>query len=237
MDILFSVFLMGLLGGVHCLGMCGGVVALLNAGLDKEIRLNKTKTSSYYFYYNFGRVLSYVIIGALFGLVGDLLSKSLEFDFFDSVLRMLSGLLMVMVGLYIANWSSSIQILERIGSKLWVKIQPITQKLLPIKSSKSALIVGLFWGLMPCGLVYGALGFAILSSSAFNGGMVMLAFGIGTLPSLLLMAGFSTQLGYLSKKPLIRKVSGVLIILLGVIAIWTPLMVTHIHTSNHTMHQ
>jgi len=67
--------------------------------------------------------------------------------------------------------------------------------------------------------------------------MVMLAFGIGTLPSLLLMAGFSTQLGYLSKKPLIRKVSGVLIILLGVIAIWTPLMVTHIHTPNHTMHQ
>jgi len=143
----------------------------------------------------------------------------------------------VMVGLYIANWSSSIQILERIGSKLWVKIQPITQKLLPIKSLKSALIVDLFWGLMPCGLVYGALGFAILSSSAFNGGMVMLAFGIGTLPSLLLMAGFSTQLGYLSKKPLIRKVSGVLIILLGVIAIWTPLMVTHIHTPNHTMHQ
>jgi len=215
---------MGLLGGVHCLGMCGGVVALLNAGLDEDIRLNKTKTSYFHFYYNFGRVLSYVIFGALFGLAGELLSKSLEFGLFENVLRMLSGLLMVMVGFYIAGWSSSIQILERIGSKLWVKIQPITKKLLPIKNPKSAIIIGLLWGWMPCGLIYGALGFAILSASAFNGSMVMLAFGIGTLPSLFLMAGLSTQLGYLTKQPLIRKTSGALIILLGVVAIWNPIV-------------
>ncbi|MDP6103530.1 MAG: sulfite exporter TauE/SafE family protein [Gammaproteobacteria bacterium] len=222
MDILFSVFLMGLLGGVHCLGMCGGVVALLNAGLDGDIRLNRSKTSSFHLYYNFGRVLSYVLIGAVFGLIGDLLSIALQMSVFDKVLRLFSGVLMVMVGLYIANWSSSIQILEKIGAKVWVKLQPLISKLLPINKPKSAFVVGLVWGGMPCGLVYGALSFAILSASSLDGGVIMLAFGIGTLPSLFLMAGFSAQIGHLSNNLLARRISGVLIIVLGFSAIWVP---------------
>ena len=222
MDTLTIVFLMGLLGGVHCLSMCGGVVALLTSALPAELRSNAKQTSLYHLNYNTGRILSYVIMGALFGLAGELLSNTLRMSALDHALRIFSGVLMVLVGLYIANWYAGIQVLEKMGAKLWTKLQPISQKFLPVTSLKSAFLVGLFWGGIPCGLVYGALSFSILSGSAVQGGLIMLAFGLGTLPSLLLMAGFSSKLSEAIKKPLVRKFSGALIITLGIWALWMP---------------
>lgn len=222
MDTLTIVFLMGLLGGVHCLGMCGGVVALLTSALPAELRSNVKQTSLYHLNYNTGRILSYVLMGALFGLAGELLANTLKMSVLDHALRIFSGILMVLVGLYIANWYAGIQVLEKIGAKLWTKLQPISQKFLPVTSLKSAFLVGLFWGGIPCGLVYGALSFAVLSGSTVQGGLIMLAFGLGTLPSLLLMAGFSLKLSEAIKKPLVRKFSGALIITLGIWALWVP---------------
>lgn len=223
MDILLSVFLMGLLGGVHCLGMCGGVVGMLTAGLDPQVRTNPKKIALFHLNYNLGRILSYALMGALFGLFGALFTQSLQMDILDKSLRIFSGVLMIMVGLYIGNWSSSIQILEKIGAKFWALLQPLTQQFLPIKNFRSAFFTGLLWGGIPCGLVYGALSFAIISGSAAQGGMIMLAFGLGTLPSLLLMASLSTQLMRLIQKPLVRKISGLMIIILGVAALWMPI--------------
>ena len=222
MDILISVFLMGLLGGVHCLSMCGGVVGMLTASLPEQVRSDSKKISLYHFNYNLGRILSYILLGAVFGLIGELLSNMLQMSAFDKVLRIFSGVLMIMVGLYIANWHMGIQALEKIGAKLWSVLQPITKRFLPVKNLKSAFLVGLFWGGIPCGLVYGALSFAIVSGSAVQGGMIMLAFGLGTLPSLLLMAGFSLKLSEAIKRPIVRKFSGALIIILGMLALWSP---------------
>jgi len=215
MDILISVFLMGLLGGVHCLSMCGGVVGMLTASLPEQVRSDSKQISLYHFNYNLGRILSYILLGAIFGLIGELLSNMLQMSVFDKVLRIFSGVLMIMVGFYIANWYMGIQALEKIGAKLWSVLQPITKRFLPVKNLKSAFLVGLFWGGIPCGLVYGALSFAIVSGSAVQGGMIMLAFGLGTLPSLLLMAGFSLKLSEAIKRPIVRKFSGALIIILG----------------------
>jgi len=215
MDILISVFLMGLLGGVHCLSMCGGVVGMLTASLPEQVRSDSKQISLYHFNYNLGRILSYILLGAIFGLIGELLSNMLQMSVFDKVLRIFSGVLMIMVGFYIANWHMGIQALEKIGAKLWAVLQPITKRFLPVKNLKSAFLVGLFWGGIPCGLVYGALSFAIVSGSAVQGGMIMLAFGLGTLPSLLLMAGFSLKLSEAIKRPIVRKFSGALIIILG----------------------
>ncbi|QKQ24460.1 sulfite exporter TauE/SafE family protein [Candidatus Ruthia endofausta] len=223
MDIFISVFLMGLLGGVHCLGMCGGVVGMLSAGLDPQVRANPKKVVLFHLNYNLGRILSYMLMGTIFGLIGTLLVQTLQMNVFDKVLRIFSGVLMVMVGLYIGNWSSSIQILEKFGTKLWAKLQPLTQQFLPIRNLRSAFFTGLLWGAIPCGLVYGALSFAVLSGSMLEGGLIMLAFGLGTLPSLLLMASLSTQLGLLIQKPWIRRLSGLLIIVLGIMALWMPI--------------
>jgi sulfite exporter TauE/SafE len=239
MDIIISVFLMGLLGGVHCLGMCGGVVAMLTAGLEPEVRNNPKKVALFHLNYNLGRVLSYVLMGAIFGLVGALLSQTLQMSLFDKGLRIFSGVLMIMVGLSIGNWSSGIQILEKIGAKFWAILQPLSQRFLPIKNLKSAFFTGLLWGGIPCGLVYGALSFAIISGSAANGALIMLAFGLGTLPSLLLMASLSTQLTRLIQKPWVRKLSGSMIILLGLAALWMPissLIAPHNAHNSHMHH-
>lgn len=237
MDTLTIVFLMGLLGGVHCLGMCGGVVALLTSALPESLRSNPKKTSLYHLNYNTGRVLSYILMGVLFGLAGELLSNMLKMSMLDYVLRIFSGLLMVLVGLYIANWYAGIQVLEKIGAKLWAKLQPISQRFLPVTSLKGAFLVGLLWGGIPCGLVYGALSFATLSGSAVQGGLIMLAFGLGTLPSLLLMAGFSSKLSEAIKKPLVRKFSGTLIIALGIWALWMPAksLILDLQHSHHSI--
>ena len=237
MDTLAIVFLMGFLGGVHCLGMCGGVVALLTSALPESLRSNPKKTSLYHLNYNTGRILSYILMGVLFGLAGELLSNMLKMSTLDYVLRIFSGLLMVLVGLYIANWYAGIQVLEKIGAKLWAKLQPISQRFLPVTSLKGAFLVGLLWGGIPCGLVYGALSFAALSGSAVQGGLIMLAFGLGTLPSLLLMAGVSSKLSEAIKKPLVRKFSGALIIILGIWALWVPAksLILNIQHSHHAI--
>ncbi len=233
MDILISVFLMGLLGGVHCLGMCGGVVAMLSGGLDSQTRANSQKTALFHLSYNIGRISSYILMGALFGLMGALLAQTLQMSVLDKMLRIFSGTLMIMVGLYIGNWSSGIQVLEKFGAKLWRLLQPLTQRFLPIRDLKSAFFTGLLWGGIPCGLVYGALSFAILSGSMADGALIMLAFGLGTLPSLLLMASAATKLSHLVQNPKVRKLSGLLVIVLGVAALWMPIK-SMIDNKQHT---
>ena len=104
MDTLTIIFLMGLLGSVHCLGMCGGVVGLLTSALPENLRSNSKQASLYHLNYNTGRILSYILMGALFGLAGELLSSMLKMSILDHVLRVFSGVLMILVGLYIANW-------------------------------------------------------------------------------------------------------------------------------------
>ncbi|NYT52776.1 MAG: sulfite exporter TauE/SafE family protein [Candidatus Vesicomyosocius endoextente] len=236
MSILISVFLMGLLGGVHCLGMCGGIVGMLSAGLDPKVRSNPKKIALFHLNYNLGRILSYILIGAIFGLIGMILTQVLQMSVFDKILRVFSGMLMVMVGLYIGNWSFNIQILERFGAKFWAKLQPLTQQFLPIRNLRSAFFIGLLWGGIPCGLVYGALSFSILSGSMLEGSLIMLSFGLGTLPSLLLMSGLSTQLGFLIRKPCIRSLSGLLIIILGIIALWMPIQSMVFQSTYDIMH-
>jgi len=232
MDILISVFLMGFLGGIHCLGMCGGVVGMLTAGLAPDVKSSPKKVALFHLNYNLGRILSYILMGIVFGLLGAVLAQTLQMNLFDKLLRIFSGVLMLMVGLYIGGWSSGIQVLEKIGARFWALLQPLTQRFLPIKDLKSAFFTGLLWGGIPCGLVYGALSFAIVSGSAAQGGLIMLAFGLGTLPSLLLMASLSNQLTHLVQNPWVRKTSGLLIIGLGVAALWMPVQ-SIINVSSH----
>ncbi len=236
MDLLSTAFLMGLLGTTHCLGMCGGVVGMLSASLDPSISQNSAKSTLYHLSYNSGRILSYVLMGAIFGLAGYLLADMLEISLFDRILRAISGVLMILVGLYIANWYQGIQALEKLGGHLWKKIQPITKKFLPINNLRRAFVTGLLWGGLPCGLVYTALGLAVTTGSTTQGGLVMLAFGLGTLPSLLLMAGFTIQLSRFVQRSIVRKISGFIIIMMGLLALEMPIQSIVIGEVNHQEH-
>ena len=221
MDSFLSVFLIGLFASVgHCVAMCGGVVGTLTIGLDESIKSNKLKITQYHLAYNLGRILSYTLMGMVFGAIGSVL---LEMTFFDKVLRIISGLLMITMGFYLANWWFGLQKIEKLGVKIWAKIQPIAQKILPVTSLKKAFGLGLLWGYLPCGVVYTSLALAMASGSWVSGGLLMFVFALGTLPALLLMGSISSIFNEYNKNPLLRQIAGLLIIIMGVLAVLMPL--------------
>ncbi|MFN0315358.1 MAG: sulfite exporter TauE/SafE family protein, partial [Burkholderiales bacterium] len=119
--------------------------------------------------------------------------------------------LLLMVGCYLLGWRKPMARIEAWGGKLWRLVSPLTRALIPLRTWPRAMTVGLLWGFMPCGLVYGALAMALLSRNAMEGGAMMVMFGLGTLPNLL-AAG--TLLRHIRKKGLDntwRLVSGVAI--------------------------
>jgi uncharacterized protein len=205
---LFALFLAGLLGGGHCVGMCGGVVTAFSLQLPNGPRWH------YHLGFNLGRLLGYCLIGMLAGLLGSL-STLLALQGVKSTLFIFANLLLILLGSYMAGWSSLILLLEKAGRPLWGKIQPYMRRFLPVKKWSDTLIVGALWGWLPCGLVYTASLNALASASPWHGALIMLSFGLGTLPNLLLMSAFVDKLRLLFKNKSLRCFFGVCLILLG----------------------
>lgn len=202
---LVSAFAMGFLGSTHCIGMCGGLTVALNTGTAKEKSLRLSFT------YQIFRVLSYGILGALAGGLGYLFSKWTNFP----VLIVLGGIMLIMMGFYLLSWQNLLIYFEKIGRKLWKKVSPVQSHFLPIKKFHQAAVVGLLWGLLPCGLVYSALAMASTSGTAVGGFTSMVAFGLGTLPAMFAVGVFSNKLVNFFRNPKVRAVFGLLFILWG----------------------
>jgi sulfite exporter TauE/SafE len=204
-----AVFLTGLLGGVHCAGMCGGIVAALS-GQAGSSRL------PLHLAYNLARVTSYAAAGALAGIVGSL---GLLLDGVLPVqlaLYILANAMLIALGLYLTGVTRIATAMERLGMGLWRRLQPLTRRLLPADTLPRALGLGLLWGWLPCGLVYGVLATALLSGNALDGAAIMAAFGLGTVPNLLLaglaMRRFTSRL---QARP-VRVAAGSLVLGFGV---------------------
>ncbi|MBS4099164.1 MAG: sulfite exporter TauE/SafE family protein [Sulfuricella sp.] len=212
---IFSVFLVGLLGGTHCVGMCGGIVGALSLQLP-----NQAPQWRFHLAYSAGRIASYVLVGAFAGAAGAsslLLSDLLPVK---QGLYLLANLLLIALGLYLAGLSSAVLRLEGAGSAIWNRLQPYTRKLLPVRSVPQALALGALWGWVPCGLVYSMLITALASGSAVKGAVVMLAFGIGTLPNLLAMGYFARQLKEFMQNRAVRLSAGLLVAGFGVLGLY-----------------
>lgn len=207
---LFSALLVGLLGGVHCVGMCGGIVAALSFRADggkPPFRLHVG--------YNVGRVLSYTLFGALAGALGGTLNL-LEVRPLQLGLYLLAQAVLVLLGLYLAGWNRWVLVFERAGGRLWSHMQPLFRKLLPVKSLPGAMLAGMVWGWLPCGLVYSVLVAALAAGSMTSGAALMLAFGLGTLPNLLGMAFFAQRLQPFMQRPAVRRAAGLMVAGFGV---------------------
>ena len=123
-------------------------------------------------------------------------------------------------------------LLERLGSKLWRHVQPLGQRLFPIKSPLQAFLLGALWGWLPCGLVYATVAWALSTANAFDAALLMLGFGIGTLPAMLLVgSAFNFFKGWV-KSPLVRTSAGVLLIAFGAYSVYTGLGHSHHHHAN-----
>jgi sulfite exporter TauE/SafE len=199
---LLAALLAGLLGGVHCVGMCGGIVAAFSFRADGSkppFRLHLG--------YNIGRVFSYTLFGALAGALGASLNL-LEIRPLQLALYVLAQGVMILLGLYLAGWNRWVLVFEKAGGALWSRVQPLFRKLLPVKNLAGALLAGMAWGWLPCGLVYSVLVMALAAGSATSGAALMLAFGLGTLPNLLGMALFAQQLQPFMQRLAVRRAAG-----------------------------
>lgn len=218
---LIAAFMTGLLGSLHCVGMCGGIVGALSMGLPVNTRTNIWRLLPYQLLYNSGRILSYVIAGAMIAWLGAETTGQFGPPG-NSIGKWLSGLFMVALGFYIADWWQVLGILERAGNHIWKYLQPLGQHFLPITNPFQAFGLGLVWGWLPCGMVYAMLAFALSSQDSTQGAMIMLAFGLGTLPMLFLMGSAASRLGDFVRKPLVRQLAGTLILLFGLYSLFAP---------------
>ncbi len=210
-------FITGLLGGVHCFGMCGGIVGALSLSTSQPKK--QTAQLSILLGYNLGRILGYVVAGAIVGFLGASLVDLTGIQNTKQVLSIIASLFMIALGFYLAGFWSSFSKLESIGTGLWKKIQPFTKRFIPVQRFTQALPLGFLWGWLPCGLVYTALIWTLSAGGAVEGSLIMLAFGLGTLPNLLVMGVLAAQLGKWVKNATVRKVAGLLVVLMGVLTL------------------
>jgi sulfite exporter TauE/SafE len=210
-----AAVLVGLLGGVHCAGMCGGLATALSRAGSGSWPAWKLQLG-----YSAGRLASYSVAGALAGsLAGTaLLAKDILPVQFG--LYLLANVMLIGLGLHLAGWSSFIGRLEVPGRWLWKRISPALGRFLPVNSWPRAVGAGVLWGWVPCGLVYSMLATAMLAGHAAGGALVMLAFGLGTLPN---VVGAGLVLRWLSPagwRPVARLVAGGLVAGFGVFGLF-----------------
>jgi sulfite exporter TauE/SafE len=153
--------------------------------------------------------------GAAVGALGDLARYAPQALAVQTAMFAVANVVMVLLGLYIAGWGSAVLRLERAGGFAWRRIQPLARRLLPIDSTPRAFAAGLAWGWVPCGLVYTMLVMALASGGALEGATVMAAFGLGTLPTLLVAGMAAQRVLAFRRVPWIRRAAGLIVIVLA----------------------
>ena len=229
---LFPIFLVGLLGGVHCVGMCGGILAAFSsasrpraalpvpvvtapapmaAAADRFARVGA---------FNAGRIASYMAAGALAGGMLGGVQAATELASLRLALYWLANGMLVALGLFLMDAWRGLSALESAGQGLWRRLQPLMKPLLPIDRPSKALALGALWGWVPCGMVYSVLTTAMLTGSAASGAAVMLGFGLGTLPTLLAVGLAGDRLRALTRRRSVRNAAGLLVLCFGLLGMW-----------------
>ncbi|NOR27321.1 MAG: sulfite exporter TauE/SafE family protein [Lutibacter sp.] len=205
---LWTGLLLGLAGGFHCVGMCGPIAFILPVNRD-----SKSSLIFQTFLYHLGRILSYSIIGIIFGFIG----KGLYLAGFQQRLSVLTGVVMIVI-VFIPI---SIFNKYNFSKPLYAIIGKVKRKLgfyLTKKSNKALFLIGFFNGFLPCGLVYMALIGSISTGNSIEGALYMALFGLGTTPlmtSAVLLGNFVT----LSVRKKIQKVIPVFVVIIGLLFI------------------
>jgi len=199
--VLVSAAAMGLVGSTHCVAMCGGVAAALGGRPARALA------------YNLGRTLSYAGFGAVAGGFGAMTSALPLVRDAQIGLRILSAVLLLGAGLWLAGVFGLFGAIERVGAPAWRRLAGVASRLTASRRVSSALGLGLVWGLMPCGLVYAALALAAATGEAREGALAMAAFGAGTLPLLLAVGVSSSSARRLARGPWARRAAGVVLCL------------------------
>lgn len=215
--LLFSAVLAGLAGGVHCVGMCGGIVGALSGATGQREPAMRLHLA-----YSAGRVASYALAGALAGGAGGMLGwaggavlGARASPFGQSVFMLVASLMLVLLGLYLSGLAPAVRRIEAMGNGLWRRLQPIARPLLPASTVPRAMALGAVWGFLPCGLVYAMLATAVATGSPSMGAAVLAAFGLGTLPGLLAVGFWLSRFRSVVRSPRARMAAGAAVCLAG----------------------
>ncbi len=182
-----GAFVAGLAGSTtHCLAMCGGISAALGAHSSRQHLV---------WLYQAGRVLGYGLIGGLGAALAGGLVKYSGWRSAGLALRWLLAAALLLIGLHLITGWRWFDRLSTAGQAVWRRIAPFAGRLLPPRHAGHALVLGLLWGWLPCGLVYAMLPAAWVSGDAWRGASLMIAFGLGTVPAMGLTAFGSQRLG------------------------------------------
>ncbi|MBD1584357.1 sulfite exporter TauE/SafE family protein [Pseudoalteromonas sp. S16_S37] len=206
---LLSAFVMGLVGSGHCLVMCGGVASSL------QLAAHSLKSWLVSVLYNLGRASSYMLAGSLVATLGGAFAK--QNTTFALSLKFLSGVFMLLVGIYVMRLASSLKWLESIAkTMIWQHLVKLNKHLLPVKSYPRVLFYGMLWGWLPCGLVYSALTWTLQANSALHGALIMLFFALGTLPAMVVVGQSAQHLNRFLNHNLVRLAFGSIFIWYGI---------------------
>ncbi|MGZ3159940.1 MAG: sulfite exporter TauE/SafE family protein, partial [Burkholderiaceae bacterium] len=195
---LLPIFMIGLLGSVHCVGMCGGIVSAFSIAANHARKfpvrvvaqtasisnISEFENVLRVISYNAGRIGSYAIAGAIAGGIVGSASTLVNISAIQMIGYWLANFMLVALGLYLMDAWRGLTQLESAGQSIWRHVQSLMRYFVPLDNSLKMLAVGAVWGWLPCGMVYSVLLTATLTGSASSGAMVMLAFGLGTLPTL-----------------------------------------------------
>jgi hypothetical protein len=225
-----SSLLMGLMGSTHCVAMCGGVVAMTCSALPMDRRRTIRAQLPFVLAFNAGRVGTYGAAGAIVGSLGAAISSFGTVARAQLGLRLVAGMMMIAVGLYVAGFAPVLRSLEQLGEPVWRLVAPVARRFVPVRSPIHALALGSLWGWMPCGLVYAALATAVTSGSGTGGAVTMAAFGVGTLPMLVAMGSATAFARRLARARGARVAFGTAILTFGIF------QVAHVHTAWSATH-
>lgn len=223
--LLAAAFGMGFFGSPHCLGMCGGIVTAFGMSMQD---MSQGKKNALMLTYHVGRLLSYSILGIIAGTVGTAIFSQMASN---HVPRIVLGIILTLIGLSMLGLPFLNQ-LEKMGMTVWQKMSPIRKKVFPINTFGKALMAGLLWGFLPCGLVYGALMMAVAAHDVASGAVMMFVFGLGTMPMLIATQKTVGILRQSIHKFKLRQINGVILILSGLAVAFIPSLMHHNHAGH-----
>ncbi len=239
----WAIFLIGFFSSFgHCIGMCGGFVVAYSLKLNTAQPLRVPQllhTLSPHLLYNFGRIITYSLLGYLFGLAGEVMRVVVGLHRFQGVLQLVAGVLMILIALEIGGWIPATFSNNLPGYGAFKKVMG---KFFQRLNRRNVFLLGLLNGLIPCGLVYAAGAKAASTGSANAGMLTMLFFGLGTLPAMLAV-GISANMVSAKFRSNVFKIATVLVFILGVFTVYrgytnytTPFPASRINVQTNGVH-
>ncbi len=213
--VLTAALLSGLLGGVHCAAMCGGIATGFSAMNPQGGWANALQV-------NLGRVSGYVLAGAIVGAFGGGLLRLARTDLLAIGLRMGVGLVLVVIALRMLDSRGRLNFIAKPGARIWQRLQPLQRRLLPADNGWRRFGLGMLWGWLPCGLSLSVLTAAWLQANARDAALTMAVFGLATLPVMLPLTWSGARMGRWLQRPGLRTAAAMLVLAMGLVTLASP---------------